>query len=313
MSSDGCATIERELRVDAFKMSSETPKAWPALKEGSALGCGCFGCVYATSDKSIVVKLTKSKHEAEFAALCLRWKASGNKVPEGIVSYHAVADLGGTWALWRDSVKRPDGFWGFEPEFRAYDSQRTSPAVFWTCAYTSAARRLRDVLEELSGRQAHPAGLRKGDPTRGVAASLVRAKADIPDEYMTVLGAARRAAAVVMVSGVGLLESTTRENLTKEARSGFGVCRVAASLLGAFGKGKEPVLADALLWFWDHGIVFTDVHPGNVGAHMKTGAPVVFDSGRALAIEPVRGSFAYGGEDVSVEPISRLKAEDWLP
>jgi len=307
--------VAEDLAVETYKVSTHAPRPWPAAKvDAKPLGCGAFGCVYATSDKGVVVKITRDKREAEFAALALRWRKAGNELPPGIVSYHAAADLGGAWALWRASVSKARGFWGEEPEMAPYGSPAAKPAVLWLYAYKSAAARLRDILRNLTARQYQPTGLRRSPP--GTDAKLSRAALSaLPSsgETITVHYVAQDIASSALGARHLLLDAETAKQLTGDAKLAFQFCRIAAANIGARGIDKEAVLADALLWLWGHGIVLADPHSGNVGAHRTTGDPVIFDGWNGAAIEPGPGSFAYDGQSVPITPISRLTREEWVP
>ena len=89
-----------DVRVEPVisRLMRRVPPSWLPLRHGDALadelGCGAFGCVLATGDPELVLKLTNDEDEAVFVA----WLLSLGEQPPywGIVRYHGILDTGWT-------------------------------------------------------------------------------------------------------------------------------------------------------------------------------------------------------------------------
>ena len=85
----------------------------PKIAEGSSkkrtfaeLGCGHYGCVFATSEPGLVFKISTDSSEIDFVKAAIKlgdW-------PTGIVRYHAVLDVEGShrkrqaFVVWREEA-----------------------------------------------------------------------------------------------------------------------------------------------------------------------------------------------------------------
>lgn len=86
------------------QLEAQVPEPW--LPRDPILGCGGSGCVYATSDDDVVVKVTNDDTEIEFAS------AFAGQLSSICVMYHRafktldVQDGRPVWILWRESANR---------------------------------------------------------------------------------------------------------------------------------------------------------------------------------------------------------------
>lgn len=69
-----------------------------------ALGCGSFGCVFATEDPGIVVKLSSDELEGPTIQAIIE---TGKHLP-GVIEYHEVYRYNDVWVIVRDSALIPN-------------------------------------------------------------------------------------------------------------------------------------------------------------------------------------------------------------
>lgn len=223
------------------------------LPQGGALGCGHYGCVYATGSESIVLKVTTDPTEANFVQIALQlggW-------PEGIVQYHNIllapdAQYRGrpVYLIWREAAFDVGKVFHTEPNDEAYDQYMVRTKMI-------ARRRLDDF-------RTFAACARQ---------TLQRAK----DREKTLCAAqARSAWAWNHAMEIDWDERVRQGRMNAEAVHPFrhwkGADRVAWCLAAAKATleqmANEPVLdqvGSALAFYLDRGLLLADVHANNIG------------------------------------------------
>lgn len=106
------ATADK-LRLPRLKLRGGKP-----CRPNEYLGCGMYGCVYATESDSIVIKVTADKSEAVFAMAYQGFVDAGRQVPPGTVQVAAVRCLPdeGVVVIWREALA------SVEVEFPGYSA-----------------------------------------------------------------------------------------------------------------------------------------------------------------------------------------------
>jgi hypothetical protein len=88
---DNWKAIASEVRDQSW-LPVETAGSVEGRRKFGELGCGHYGCVFATSKPGIVFKISTDASEVEFVKAAMKlgtW-------PTGIVRYEAVLDLSGS-------------------------------------------------------------------------------------------------------------------------------------------------------------------------------------------------------------------------
>jgi hypothetical protein len=255
------ATMGKEL---APIPSAGNPEVW------SALGCGSYGCVYATSNPGIVMKLTDDESEAAFVASCLR-----DKIPwaTGITEYIAIYRLTTNrkypyYALWREAAEHIGEFRSGAALPLAMPAQT---GQFGGLVPRAVARQPRHATEgdvpwlAEKPTQAEIEAVRS--PIQSIQWNLGRAPAGAEfDRFMehTMDEERRGVPPVARHSVIGLYVAEAKQAM--------------ADLSNVPGW---KYVSDAMLYYADIGMLLGDVHTNNVGYCPRGGVPtlVIIDPG----------------------------------
>lgn len=199
-------------------------------KTFSELGCGHYGCVFATSNPGMVFKISTDASEVEFVKAAMKL----GEWPTGIVRYMAVLDLAGShrkrpaFVVWREEAfdvgrigigPNPNA----EREFKRYHD-----------SYRNAAGYVREVS------------------TRpGFAARLAEAKAKSDWAWDNVTWEDGITARLVQYSASQRLAAALR------------ICAICFELMEH--TDYAPDVGSALGFYLDRGILLADVHMQNIG------------------------------------------------
>jgi len=212
------------------------------------LGCGYFGCVYATSDKRVVVKLTTDPTESAFWAATMMSHQVG-----GLVFAYNIGQLGNlkhkkrpVIAVWREAASRvgldledksTKSFVELLGEFAAFADMAKNNILELEWDNQAWTKAISVMHEEFSGRQ---------------LASLLRKEP--PDDVGV---------------RVGIL---------------LAKCHEIADRMSDDPDGRY--VGDGLLWALYSGWLLSDVHPGNVGQVVRDGRRVwvITDPGLAIPL-----------------------------
>lgn len=99
------AEIQRAAPDPAW-MPVELPGSTVKRRQLDELGCGHYGCVFATHAPGIVLKISSDPSEAEFVKAAMKL----DMWPDGIVRYHGILDLTGSFRnrplflIWREEA-----------------------------------------------------------------------------------------------------------------------------------------------------------------------------------------------------------------
>lgn len=85
------AAVGRILREFGPAALRDVPEQWHPV--GAPLGCGHYGCVYATSAPDIVLKISTDPTEVKFINWAMALAATERWWPDGIVKYHKTLVL----------------------------------------------------------------------------------------------------------------------------------------------------------------------------------------------------------------------------
>jgi hypothetical protein len=249
------------------------PKSWQALAPG-----GSFGQVFATGDTNIVLKITADVSEAAFAKVGLESQAW----PDGVVQYFAVYELPDTdninlpqlgprrrakraFALWRESIT-PNSGWQL-------------PALI--DAITRKAR-----IECYDRYPAHEATL------------------ETIEKFVANLNVAfPRARAIMRRHAQSAPYGAWWSDIPRGEQDAISVDRQVVKVAGALGDVDKMVkaaacsndkqthiLAEAIGYFMDNGMLLADVRAPNTGTIKRFGEDllVISDPGLMAPIRPDR-------------------------
>jgi hypothetical protein len=211
------------------------------------LGCGSYGCVFATEDPGIVFKLSSDSTEGEFIQLAAPWGW-----PEGIVEYHAIIELPTSYrrrpvyALWREAAFN----------FLSSAERRVEPAT------TNAAYVVRSIHEFqllLAAFQYQAGSIRtrlRHRPHMWEQSKRFRQRAW---DYVSLEDVKPRRVGWGMATGDPLWRFKGAEAIAVRWRG----CEILAELM------EHTYLSDlvggALRFYMEHGVLLADVHANNVG------------------------------------------------
>jgi hypothetical protein len=244
------------------------------------LGCGHYGCVYATPstnntplnvEPAIVCKVSSDPSETNFVRTAMQWPW-----PDGIVRYHAVLDVPGSRRnrsisiIWREAAdevgKHSAGKDHYEQSVRReFDNYHS--------AYLTAARYVREQSTKPTWlKNVEAAGKRYGDWARreviwedGIDYSrqLWRRK---PDDAFFFL---------------------KRSLVEQRIAAAIAICRVAFEMMANTNYAYH--VGEALDFYLTKGILLADVHLNNIGRvyredYGEEGLQVITDPGHAVII-----------------------------
>lgn len=209
------------------------------------LGCGHYGCVYSTHDDEVVFKITSDSTEAEFIQLAAPWGW-----PEGIVKYHKIVKLDGTYrgrqtyGIWREAAIEV----GLNP-FRFMDGyERSNATIFsWNLTkFQQHAKRLKQYFKLPGTRAERLEKVKKLENWAWKSIHLDDAKG---------------------MRGLSLhyfifpkIESLKGEFL---AAASLRACEIIAEQMGS--SLMSDLVGEALQFYLEHNIVIGDLHTNNVG------------------------------------------------
>jgi len=212
------------------------PRGW----KFEDLGCGHYGCVFATEELGVVFKLTSDPTEARFIQLAkpLGW-------PEGIVEYYGIVELDFTFrtrtvfAVWREeaySVGKLDNL-RYDPN----DYESRSQRAFSTHLdrFRAHAARFRDTFK------------RSKDPQK-----LLRETRRL-EEW------AWRRVDEEMAYGMYGYRAFDRLRGAERAAASWRACEYIAEMME--NTYLSGLVGGAFKFYMDHGFLLADVHLGNVG------------------------------------------------
>jgi hypothetical protein len=226
-------------------MPRETDASTPRKRSFAELGCGHYGCVFATSEPGIVFKISTDPSEVEFVKAAMQigdW-------PNGIVRYHAILDIKGAhrkrpaFVVWREeafdvgNVTRPTdlpGGLGDDPRARA-------EWMRYHKAYRFAATYVRDTsLKPTWGKR-----LKEARSYERWAWNNVIWEDGLPNEIL------------------GQHPTFTRYRTAQRLAAALRICHITFELMEH--TNFAPDVGAALGFYLDHGILLADVHMNNVG------------------------------------------------
>ncbi len=219
------------------------------VESDAMLGCGHYGCVLATADKGVVMKLTSDPTEAKFITEAMRLSLW----PTGIVRYQQILPLEDThkkrpvFVIWREAAREVG---------QAFSAALKRPRDdYQTRTIYEAERRLGQWLE--LGRIARVLVTNATDPAKTIAAA--KAKRDW----------AWRTFDFEALEGSRLDE---RLVIPKYLRRWKGPDALALAIRGlgivCEMGGSEPFMTevfDALETYLNEDLLLADVHTGNLG------------------------------------------------
>jgi hypothetical protein len=251
--------IDRSMKTVWERVVAASPRReWaPRLLPGKKFsleeyGCGLYGCVFPTSDPSVVCKLTSDPTEAVFIAAAL----SIGTFPDGIVKYYGVYRIPGEeyegrplFVLWREEATKIG---------EARSKENVAKNLYSFKAIAS------DVRNDLR---------RSKDPFAMVEES--KRYEEYALSYLSNAGRGLRS-----LNPFGKFKGAQRVALEL----------VYLEQL-AINMGNEDELAgligDALNFYLSEGLLLADVHPGNTGlVEGRAGnSLVITDPGQALPLD----------------------------
>jgi hypothetical protein len=229
--------------------------AWmPKLAEGSGkkktfaeLGCGHYGCVFATDEHGIVFKISTDPSEVEFVKAAMKlgdW-------PTGIVRYHAVLDVQGShrkrqaFVVWREEAFDV-GKIGVGPNPGAQrDFQR----------YHDAYRNAAMYVRELSIKPGFDRKLAEARKNESWAWNHVIWEDGLHSSHEDQWQGARRI--------VGVPPRFKRYSTYQRLAAALRICAITFELMEH--TNYAPDVGAALGFYLDHGILLADVHMNNIG------------------------------------------------
>ncbi len=266
--------VRKALKASWSEMAAAVRPEWLPDQDADDLGCGHYGCVLATDDPGVVLKITSDPTEADFVQLAL----SLGGLPDGLVDYHEVLLLDFSyrkrkvWAIWREAAYSVGELYpGYSADRSDYEVRSRLEFVDHLNQFKNHAARFRDTLE----RSKNPGKLL--DDSKALedwawnAVGIDEAKGSPQD---------RGARAYSFVS------------------SQRGAYRLAASwrACGIISETMEhaylsDLVGAALSFYMEHGILLADVHAGNIGRVERPGwdpgeGPwVITDPGHAVVVD----------------------------
>jgi hypothetical protein len=268
ISSASVARILREFGPEALR---GVPEQWHPV--GAPLGCGHYGCVYATSAPDVVLKVSTDPTEVKFIDWAMALAAAEGGWPDGIVRYHKAVVLPSQFRgrpsalIWREG---------------AFDVGKVlSPQVIHRHDYEGRAKR--EFANMLLTFQRHA----------GQVVSVVR-RAKHPEKVLEqTLALASWAADYVDdrvtwdFSGWNNIPLPNVKSAYRAAMC-LRICEVTAEFMEHANEFSTYVGA-TLGHYLDRGALLADVHTGNVGAVLRDdfSRPIVVitDPGHAFIVE----------------------------
>jgi hypothetical protein len=244
------------------------------VREGQAksfaeLGCGRYGCVYPTSDESVVFKLTSDPDEIRFVEAAM---AIGD-FPAGIVRYYATAPMLGKYrkrdviGIWREAAVEV-GMPTYYGSPKTTDEQMFNRATDLLMGFKNLAHMVKVYAKK------HP-NVRRTN----LGTSHDFSPEDFKIDWFTKTkyrSAAEREA--------GSLHGVNRVRYCLDA------CRYLAELM--VNDRLLYYIGEALLFYMTKGILLADVHRGNVGQVVREDLArepiwVITDPGHAVSVPPI--------------------------
>jgi len=234
------------------------PSWMPKLAEGSGkrktfaeLGCGHYGCVFATEEPGIVFKISTDSSEVDFVKAAMKigdW-------PTGIVRYHAVLDVQGkhrnrnVFVVWREEAFDV-GKIGAGPDPRAQrEFQR----------YHDAYRNAAMYVRELSVKPGFDRRLVEAKENERWSWDNVIWEDGLHGSHEDRWQGHQRV--------VGVPPKFKRYATSQRLAAALRICEIAFEMMEH--TNYAPDVGQALGFYLDHGILLADVHMQNVGKVMR--------------------------------------------
>lgn len=239
------------------------------------LGCGHYGCVYATpatisTEEPVVCKVSSDLSEVNFVRLAMQWPW-----PDGIVRYHAVLDVPGSHrkrsiaVIWREGAeevgKHSAGKDDYEKSIRReFDSYHG--------AYLTAARYIR----EQSMKPTWAANLQAAERLSDWAHRNVGWEDGI--DWSREIWRRKPAEAFFFLK---------RSRVEHRIAAALKICLNCFQLMGSTNYASQ--VGEALEYYLDRGVLLADVHLNNIGRVYREdygaeGLQVITDPGHAILI-----------------------------
>lgn len=229
-----------------------------AVRLRSELGCGHYGCVFATDAPNVVYKVTSDVSEAQFAALMVNMRSQ----PEGVVNYLSIYRLPvmyrkrPVFVLWREEAFRVGATpSSSELSARDYDGQTAREFRDRLYSFQTAARDVRELLKRATSPSKTLNDAKRYESWASEYAS---------DEEVT--------------TKFGSYYPADSDRTGRFLRRYKGAQRLAAALMvcefEAQMMGNEPYayhVGQALEQFLERGVLLADVHMGNIGRVRREG------------------------------------------
>jgi len=253
--------IRKGSMPDGEWMPLEAPSSTPRHRLVDALGCGHYGCVFATNTPGLVMKVSSDPSEAEFVKAAVKL----GEWPVGIVRYQAVLDLPGSYRnrpvfiIWREEAFdvgeiHDTGDPHAKKEFNRYHY-----------AYTFAARYVR----ETSLKPTWPKRFAEAERWKQWAWDNVIWEDGLPNATR------------------GMHPAFTRYAVSQRLAAALRICDICFELMENTNYAHE--VGAALGFYFNHGILLADVHRGNIGQVIREDPPyrpqthtVITDPGHAV-------------------------------
>lgn len=255
---DNWDSIRRGSMPNGEWMPVEAPGSKPKARLIDALGCGHYGCVFATNTPGLVMKVSSDPSEAEFIQAALKI----GEWPEGIVKYQAIQEIPGSFkgrpvfVIWREEAydlgKLDMSHYAYR-EFAAYHE-----------AYLNAAR----VIREMSRK-----------PT--FAKQLAEAKSRFDDwAWRNVIWEDGQP----VRRGYGMTADPPfmRYRGAQRLAAVLRICHICFEMMENTAYGTA--VGGALAFYLDRGILLADVHFNNVGTVTRADPDYPGDTNKLLVI-----------------------------
>lgn len=227
-------------------MPVELPYSMARARRLDELGCGHFGCVFATYTPGIVLKVSSDPSEADF----IKMIGQGDAGPPGIVRYYGILDLPGSFRnrpihlIWREEASHL-GFILQEDCNSTRNPRACRDFRQYHHAYLEAAGVVRK-MSKLPAFARQLAELRQGDLENWAWRNVT-----IEDAYARTTWGQTTAPPFLRYKGTQRLAAALR------------ICQIAFELEANTDYASE--VGAALEYYFERGVLLADVHFNNIG------------------------------------------------
>jgi len=232
------ASLKREFGEDLLPVPSARGQK---VFKGFMKSCGHYGCVFPTSRKDIVFKITSDPTEAEFIALAT---LMGDFHP-GMVRYYDIARISGAhdgkpvYAIVREACESVGKIKNFA------DGQKSDELRSFYFSLIECLRAFKDAAKEAR------AILRSASSTSGLLTQIASPNAG------------RASTVQILATAVKIVYEVPIPSPAERFVASIKACRALASVMEHNPVGA--LIGGALRFYTDHGLLLADVHLGNVG------------------------------------------------